>query len=223
MVLKPEARSRRHTRPERPLDPVRRPQILATTVELMRERGLWRLRVADVAERAGTSPTSVIYYFGTKDQLFEQAIADADAAFYAKLWPELERYSSGHERLACLIVHSSVSEWILWIDLWVYARRHPRLRDAVTGFHARWCQTIAEAIRHGQRRGEFAPVDAERVAERLAALTDGLAVHMVLEEPGCTRESYIESSLAAAAAELGCRLEDLLAAARRLEESAPAG
>jgi AcrR family transcriptional regulator len=183
----------------------------------MRERGLWRLRVADVAERAGTSPTSVIYYFGTKDQLFEQAIADADAAFYAKLWPELERYSTGRERLACLIVRSSRSEWILWIDLWVYARRRPRLREAVTGFHARWCETIAGAIRHGQERGEFAPVDAQGVAERLASLTDGLAVHLVLDEPGCTRESYIESSLTAAAVELGCDLEELLATARRID------
>jgi AcrR family transcriptional regulator len=187
----------------------------------MRERGLWRLRVADVAERAGTSPASVIYYFGTKDQLFEQAIADADAEFYARLLPELERYPSGLERLACLIVRSSVSEWVLWIDLWVYARRRPRLRQAVSGFHRRWCQTIADAIRHGQRSGEFAQVDAGPVAERLAALTDGLAVHMVLEEPGCTRECYIESSLAAAAVELGCDLEELLAHARRIEAAGP--
>ena len=65
------------------MGPIRRPQILAATIELLREQGLWTVRVSDVARRAGTSPSSVIYYFGTKDQLFEQAIADADAEFYA--------------------------------------------------------------------------------------------------------------------------------------------
>ena len=55
--------------PRRRLDDVRRPQILAAAAELLTEEGLSDVRVADVAERAGTSATSVIYYFGTKADL----------------------------------------------------------------------------------------------------------------------------------------------------------
>jgi AcrR family transcriptional regulator len=66
------------TRPRRRLDAVRRPQILAATIELVREKGLWSVRISDVAKRAGLSPTGVVYYFGTKDQLFAEAITHAD-------------------------------------------------------------------------------------------------------------------------------------------------
>ena len=76
------------------LDDVRRPQILDTTVELIRERGLWEVRLADVAERAGISATSVVYYFGTKDELFAEAIHAADAAFYEPLGGVFERCPS---------------------------------------------------------------------------------------------------------------------------------
>jgi AcrR family transcriptional regulator len=198
---------------------VRRPEILATTVDLLREQGLWSVRVSDVAKRAGTSPAGVIYYFGTKDELFKAAIADADATFYATVWPELDRLESGVERLAWLLVRSSRSDWVLWMDLWVYARRHPELLETQRGFADRWRSTIADVVRHGQERGEFTSGDADSLAVRLAAVTEGLAVHMVLDDPGRTAEHYIATSLEAAAAELGADLEALRRAADAVPES----
>lgn len=198
-------------RPRRPLDPVRRPAILAAAVELLREEGLWSVRVADVAARAGTSAAGVIYYFGTKQQLFEDAIADADAAFYDRLAPELDAIADPVARLAALIVRSSESDWVLWMDLWAYARRHPPLLPAAYAFHDRWRETIAAAVRHGIAAGTFAADDPDGVALRLAAMTDGLAVQMVLDPD--RRQDYVVHTLRAAAAELGCP-------ARALEEAA---
>jgi AcrR family transcriptional regulator len=199
--------------PRRPLAKVRRPQILATAVELLREQGPWSVRVSDVAERAGTSATGVIYYFGTKHELFKAAITDADAEFYATVWPELERLESGVERLAWLIVRSSRSDWVLWMDLWVYARRHPELLPTQRAFSERWCATLAAVARHGLARGEFQVVDPDAAAVRLSALTEGLAIHMVNEDAGRTPDHYVEMALAGAAAELGCGLDALRAAA----------
>jgi hypothetical protein len=115
-------------------------------------------------------------------------------------------------------VRSSRSEWVLWMDLWVYARRHPDLLPTHRGFSERWCDTIAGIVRHGQARGEFADVDPDAVAGRLAALMDGLAIHMVNEDPGRTPEHYVEMSLTAAAAELRCDVDALLAAAAAVPE-----
>src|SRR5579875_527457 len=207
--------------PRRPRGSVRRPEILATAVELLAERGLWTLRVADVAKRAGISPATVIYYFGTKNQLFEQAIADADADFYARLWPELDGIESAVERIACLIERSSRSEWILWLDMWAYSRRHPEMLSAERGFHDRWCTTIADVVRYGQQRGEFGEADPAGVALRFASLTNGLAVHMVLESHD--RESYIEMSIRSAALELGCDLDELREAIARIRQGIAPG
>jgi AcrR family transcriptional regulator len=203
------------TRPNRPLDPVRRPQILAAAVELVREKGLSDIRISDVARRAGISPASVVYYFGTKDQLFAQAIAEADDAFYDALVPELGRLESALERLACLIVRSSTSDWLLWMDLWIYARRHPDTAATQRRFHRRWRGAWADIILHGVQNGEWQARDVEGTAMRLAAVTDGLAVHMVLGDPDHSREQYVAMTLAAAALELGCDGEALRAAAAR--------
>ena len=91
------------TRRHEPYTRVPRPEILATAVELVREQGLSNVRVVDVAERAGISPTSVIYHFASKYQLFEQAAADADRAFYAALRPELAALESGGCDYAALL------------------------------------------------------------------------------------------------------------------------
>jgi AcrR family transcriptional regulator len=201
------------SRPRRRLDDVRRPQILATTVELIGERGLWNVRLADVAKRAGISATSVVYYFGSKDQLFAQAIADADDAFYEPLVAELERLPSGAERIAWLFVRSSTSDWPLWMDLWVYSRRHPETAAAQRRFHERWRATIADVVRYGGGAGEWSVADPGEVALRLSALTDGLAVHMVLGDADHTPERYVAMSLVAASLELGCELAELQRAA----------
>ena len=202
-----------HQRPRRRLDDVRRPQILARTVELIGERGLWDVRLADVAQRAGMSATSVVYYFGTKDQLFAEAITAADDAFYAPLVAELAALPTGAERIACLFVRSSTSDWPLWMDLWVYSRRHPETAAAQRHFHQRWRQTIADVIRHGCDVGEWTVADPDATALRLSALTDGLAVHMVLGDAEHAPEAYVSMSLQAAALELGCGVAELRRAA----------
>ena len=202
-------------RPRRRLDAVRRPQILATATDLVREKGLWSVRISDVAKRAQMSPTSVVYYFGTKDELFANAISRADDMFYEPVLEELGQLDTAAERLAWLMVRSSTSDWMLWIDLWVYARHHPDTAVAQRRFHRRWRQTIEDIVRQGMDAGEWTVDDPADVSQRLSALTDGLAVHMVLGDPDHTPERYVTMSLTAAALELGCDLTDLVDAAAR--------
>jgi AcrR family transcriptional regulator len=202
----------------RRLDDVRRPQILSAAVDLLVEKGLSSVRVADVAERAGTSATSVIYYFGTKADLFEEAIAGADDAFYAAMLAEIERLDGGMDRLAWLVVRSSSVDWLLWMDLWVYARRHPEMLEAHRRFDRRFRAVIADAIRHGQARAEFDPADAEDASVRLGSLMRGLAVHVALGEYDVTAEQMRGHCLLTAARELDCDVAALQAAAYRHAE-----
>ena len=205
------------SRPRRRLDAVRRPQILATATELVREKGLWSVRISDVAKRAGMSPANVVYYFGTKDELFAAAISQADDMFYGPVLDELARLATATERMAWLIVRSSTSDWMLWIDLWVYARHHPDTAVAQRRFHRRWRQAIEDIVVQGVEAGEWTVADPGDVAQRLSALTDGLSVHMVLGDPDHTPDRYVSMTLAAAALELGCKREDLMKAAARCQ------
>jgi AcrR family transcriptional regulator len=202
--------------PRRRLDEVRKPQILAAAVQLLVEEGLSSVRVADVAQRAETSATSVIYYFGSKAELFEQAIAGADDAFYEHLHADIEGLETGMDRLAWLVVRSSTTDWLLWMDLWVYARRHPELMRAHRRFDGRFREMLADTIRHGQGRGEFDGVhDADVVSIRLGSLMRGLAVHVALGGHDVDDDTMIEHTLHTAAQELGCDAAELRAAAER--------
>ena len=54
--------------PRPQIDHIRRPQILDAAAEVIAERGIAATRIADVAERAGTSAPAVLYWFDTKER-----------------------------------------------------------------------------------------------------------------------------------------------------------
>src|SRR5580700_7216434 len=62
----------------------RREQMLRAALEVIVERGYADTRIADVAERTGTSPALVIYYFKTRDQLLTDAIRYSEDTWYAE-------------------------------------------------------------------------------------------------------------------------------------------
>jgi AcrR family transcriptional regulator len=188
---------------------VRRPELLAAAADVIRERGLSEARVADVAERAGTSAPSVLYYFASKAELLKEALTSAEDRFYDELAEELGRTESARERIV-KIVDSCAGEGdydaALWMELWARALRDPELAVTRAELDGRWRNTIADVIRYGQDRGEFTPGDADEVAIVLAAMLDGLAVQIALRDVEVTPARVRELALRLAERELGCEL-----------------
>jgi AcrR family transcriptional regulator len=168
---------------------VRRPAILTAAAEVISERGVQGTRISDVAERAGTSAPGVLYWFASKDELLAEALTFADDRFYDGLAAELEGLGSASERLARLVElwpAEGDAETVLWMELWVRALRDPELNNTRERLDRRWRKTLADVIREGQLRGEFAPADAEEVALQLGALMDGYAIQLALGDPSVT-------------------------------------
>jgi AcrR family transcriptional regulator len=191
------------------LDHVRRPELLAAAASVIRQRGLENARVADIAEQAGTSAPSVLYYFASKAELLKEALTSAEERFYGQLERELEAIPGARERLL-LIVGSSCGEGdydaALWIQLWARALRDPDLAATRAELDGCWRRTIAEVVRYGQARGEFGPADPEEVAVLLASLLDGLAVQIALCDTEVTPERVRELAVKLAERELDCEL-----------------
>src|ERR1035441_10867775 len=72
----------------------RREQMLRAALEVIVERGYADTRIADVAERTGTSPALVIYYFKTRDQLLTEAIRYSEDSWYAEGQRRIDRKST---------------------------------------------------------------------------------------------------------------------------------
>jgi AcrR family transcriptional regulator len=188
---------------------LRRAEIIIAAMEVIRERGVNATRIADVAERIGTSPPSVLYYFESKEELLREALTYAEERFYRELEGELTRIASARDRLVWL-VESTVAtgdyDAVLWIELWPHALRSEELAATRDALDRRWRGAIASIIREGQRRGEFAGGDADELALLAASLLDGLLIQVALEDGEVSSSRAREICLAVLERELGCAL-----------------
>jgi AcrR family transcriptional regulator len=189
----------------------RREQMLQAALEVMAERGFLETRIADVAERAGTSPALVIYYFKTKDQLLTEAIRYSEDNWYAAGTSRMAAIPTAAGQLEELVAMSCLPEaddeplssWGLWLDLWAQAVRHPGVAGVRQKFDERWRETISSLVLAGQEAGEFGPVDPADFAIALSALLDGLAVQIALGDTEVSPGRAFELSMRFAAKELG--------------------
>jgi AcrR family transcriptional regulator len=198
--------------PRPKVDHLRKPQIIAAAAEVLYERGLFDTRIGDIAERAGTSSPTILYYFESKDRLLEEAVEYADRTFYERLSEGQERFEHAGDRLVNLIEETSLgpgglNDYTLWMEIWVRARRDPSVRRSYFRLDRRQRALIADIIRDGQQSGEFSSAtDPDDFALALSGLMDGLGVQVTLGQPDVTPERMVDRCLALASAELRCRL-----------------
>ena len=195
--------------PRPPIDHLRKPQLLEAAAGVIAERGIASTRIADVAERAGTSPPAVLYWFSTKDELLAEALTIEEERFYRALTERMTALARPRDRLR-LILEASAEEydWTLWIELWTRALRDRSTRTARRRLDDRWRGQIADVVREGQEAGEFGDADPDAVAVVLASLIDGLAVQVTLGDRSVSKERMLAHVVEIAErlldADLGC-------------------
>ena len=90
-------------------------------------------------------------------------------------------------------------DWVLWVELWLRAVRHPELRPTAAKLYARMHDWFREAI----EEGDFGAVDAGAIADRTLALIDGFGVRALLGDPAMPLERAREEVWHALAGDLG--------------------
>ena len=90
--------------PRPQIDHIRRPQLLAAAAEVIAERGVAATRIADVAERAGTSASGVLYWFESRDELLAEALTFAEDAFYDELAAALAGLDGPARAARCALI-----------------------------------------------------------------------------------------------------------------------
>ncbi|HET7050019.1 MAG TPA: TetR/AcrR family transcriptional regulator [Solirubrobacteraceae bacterium] len=195
--------------PRPKIEHLRKPQIVAAAAEVLYERGLFDTRIGDIAQRAGTSSPTILYYFESKDRLLEEAVDRTDQEFYARVMEGQARQSRASDKLVHLIEETSlgpqgITDWTLWMEMWVRARRDEKVRETYFRLDRRQRGLIADIVREGQAAGEFdLAADPDDFAIALSGLMDGLGVQVTLGQPDVTAEGMIERCLALASSELG--------------------
>src|SRR5437763_9536488 len=100
-----------------------RDRVLQASLELIAEVGIDRVRLAEIARRAGMSSGQVMYYFTTKEHILLETLAwreheetrhrRAVLPGVAGRWGQLERFID-------LYLPSGAADpaWILWMEAW---------------------------------------------------------------------------------------------------------
>ena len=189
----------------------RREEMLRAAVDVIAERGFADTRIADVAERAGSSPALVIYYFQTKDNLLTEAVRLAEDLWYDFGYRRMDAVTDATGRIAVVIDTMFVPPsdlgfpplGALWVELWARSLRHPEVARVREEFDAQWRQVIADVVVQGQTEGAFGPVDPAEFATALSALLDGLSVQLALADPAVDPSTAFRIAMGYASGRLG--------------------
>ena len=160
-----------------------RERILAAAVERIARDGIDEVRIARIAMDAGVSSSLVHYHFETREALLEQALDYSyELAGDVRLGPEGDAVELGSVRRLAAMIDQCLPypgmlerDWILWVELWLRAVRHPELRPTAARLYARMRDWFSEAIATGIERGEY----PDRIADRVLALADGYGVRVL--------------------------------------------
>jgi AcrR family transcriptional regulator len=170
-----------------------REKILDAAINRIAADGIDGVRIARIAMDAGVSTALVHYHFETREALLAEALEHSfDRAGDTR--------TEGPQRLRDMIDQclplpgEQEQDWVLWVELWLRAVRHPELRPTAAQLYARMHEWFREAIEE-----EYPDVDADATADRILALIDGYGVRALLGDPGMPLQRAREEVWAALA------------------------
>ncbi|WP_103349538.1 TetR/AcrR family transcriptional regulator [Amycolatopsis sp. CA-128772] len=192
----------------------RKAELLAVARRTVVERGLLNLRIRDVADGAGVTPGSVLYYFPSLAELLQEVQRDA-----------VERFCTARERAAAggtapgrrlvAMIRSGLPAGpgdelcVLLYELGTIARRDPAYAARHIALFERQVGSYAAILEAGAATGEFTLTDdATTIARNLVALEDGYGLHITHAVPTLTRTAAEELMLAFARTATGSALAE---------------
>jgi AcrR family transcriptional regulator len=184
-----------------------RDRILAAAVRRIASDGIDDVRIARIAMDAGVSPALVHYHFDSRETLLAEALNYSYARAGDARISSGELPAASHaERLSAMVGQCLPStpelaeDWVLWVELWLRAVRHPELRPVAEELYSRLRDWFAEEIQAGVEDDEFAEdTDVPAVTDRTLALLDGFGIRTLIGDsqvPLDRARAAVEESLA---------------------------
>jgi AcrR family transcriptional regulator len=190
----------------------RRAQLLEAARAVLLERGAVGVRVKDIAERAGLSPASVLYYYPEIDALLLEVSRDA-----------MERYAEGRaqavrelddpvEQLR-LAIHLGVptgpddADSRILYELDAFTGTSPAFAVLSAAYFDRQVALYERVLEAGAARGDLhLAAPSQTIARGMVAMEDGLGLQVVIGHPGIDAEQAERALLAHASVVAGAEL-----------------
>jgi AcrR family transcriptional regulator len=159
--------------------PERRRELLAGTASYLEQRGLAGLSLRPLATALGVSPRTLLYHFGSKEQLLTEAL-NASPALNDAVGEFVASDAALFDRLRRIWARTAEpsSRQFLRLFFEVYAaalREQHRYASFLNGVVADWLSLLTPML---EREG-LAPVEAATMATELLALHHGCALDLL--------------------------------------------
>jgi len=186
----------------------RRRALIDATIAAIGERGSLDVTMSDIAGRAGVSSALAHHYFGGKGDLLEATMRALLADLSRDTVAALSRAATPRARVSAVVaVNFSVGQFRqetvhAWLAFYVEAQRSAPLRRLLRIYGGRLYSNLMSGLAPLLPRAE-----AQRTAEGVAAMIDGLYIRRALRDglphPGSATalvEDYVETKLRQAGA-----------------------
>jgi AcrR family transcriptional regulator len=163
----------------------RRDQLNAAARRVIAARGVEAMRIKDVADEAGMSPQSVLYYYPDLDQLIEEAIQHVVERFAERRQETVEGIDDPRAALIELIragMPSGPNDEDLRITYNAagYLRDNATLGALIRSMTARQVEVYRRVLDLGASKGVFTLADSSQaIARNLVALEDAYGLYMI--------------------------------------------
>ena len=171
---------------------IRRRELRRAAFEVLQKEGMAGATLEKVATHAGASKGIVLHYFANKQELFEHAMREANAALKEAVVVRLNRARTPRERLEAIIEANFEERFFqpsvchAWLSLCAEVPREPQLARIQKVIHARMRSNLLSAL------VDLLPAeDCEAVALGITSLIDGLWLRLGLQSEGLTRDTAL--------------------------------
>jgi|SRR5919106_1384211 TetR/AcrR family transcriptional repressor of bet genes len=189
--------------PKLGMPPLRRRALIDAAILTIGERGTLDVTMSEIAGRAGVSSALAHHYFGAKDGLLQATMRHILSELNADARKALATSRTARERVSAVIaVNFSETQFqpeiiAAWLAFYVEAQKSETLRRLLRVYARRLHSNLMSGL-----TGLMPRTDAERAAEAIAALIDGLYIRRALKDgtPNAASaialvEDYLETKL----------------------------
>ncbi|WP_353642185.1 transcriptional regulator BetI [Mesorhizobium sp. WSM2239] len=188
--------------PKLGMPPLRRRALIDAAILTIGERGTLDVTMSEIAGRAGVSSALAHHYFGAKDGLLQATMRHILTELNADVRKALASRTARERVSAVIAVNFSETQFqpetiAAWLAFYVEAQKSEPLRRLLRVYARRLHSNLMSGL-----TGLLPRSEAERTAEAIAALIDGLYIRRALKDgtPNAASaialvEDYLETKL----------------------------
>lgn len=173
----------------------RRQELIKATYHEVAEKGYSAVTLQDIANRAGVSKGSTLYYFQTKEDLFLGALEWLVELIHGRIRERVASVEDPVDKIkqALASVFASAQEsrqfFLAYTDFISIGTRNKRFHDFNAKFYSGCASLDREIIEFGISRGAFREVNVDDASSMIRALVDGFMLQWFFSSEG-TFEDY---------------------------------